>query len=74
MQRQYATIGEKKPSCPTAQYGTRNQLRVKNMKEFTFKPKLTEATEPLIELLYQEFPNKDPQEVERIIKTRTKMA
>lgn len=26
-------------------------------------------TEPLIELLYQEFPNKDPQEIERIVKT-----
>jgi molecular chaperone DnaK (HSP70) len=28
-----------------------------------------EQAEPLIELLYQEFPNKDPVEIERIINT-----
>lgn len=43
------------------------------MKELPpYKQRITESTEPLIELLYQEFPNKDPQEIERIIKTMVK--
>ena len=33
------------------------------------KTKLKDNTEPLIELFYQEFPDKDPQEIERMIKT-----
>jgi hypothetical protein len=38
------------------------------------KPKLKDNTEPLIELFYQEFPDEDPQKIERMIKTVIKYA
>jgi hypothetical protein len=36
------------------------------------KKRFEHETEPLIELLYQEFPNEDPQRIERIMETATK--
>jgi hypothetical protein len=38
------------------------------------KTKLKDNAEPLIELFYQEFPDRDPQEIERMIKTIIKYA